>query len=168
MDIQNLVKLMSGNVTSGFIRAGIDVHRIGEFMFGAKRFLIEEFMKKFRANQKHQHRFGIHTFYVITNNSNRGWLINTTLVYKQHTQIGGFYQVIDKTFILSNLDFALVPASMYPKNEDFSLLNIQTMFMWMSSYPELVMTYGLRYVPAQTQTKEYIDAQEFFKDFMWE
>lgn len=116
----------------GIVRACLDVHRIGKMVFGVRVWVLDKFMKKYQATQRYQDTFGAHTFYVVTNHSKRAWLFNVSKVHDQDDQVGGFYQVGDKTFVLPCLDFALVPNCMYPKNGDFSFLNIQVMFMWMS------------------------------------
>jgi len=134
----------------------------------ARRYCLKKLLEKTLAVQRYQHRFGIHTFYLITNNSNIAWLINVSDIYLGRNQVGGFMQVIDKTFVLAMDDFALVPSFMYPRNDDFSFLSLQFMFMWMSSYPDLIANYGLRPVPVEIQEPEYINVQTFFKDFMIE
>lgn len=150
--------------TGGMIRACLDVHRIGRMVFGVRKFVIEHFMKAYLVTQKYQHRFGIHTFHLMTNNHNRAWLVSITKVYLQPDQVGGFSQVIDKTFVLSKLDFALVPSFMYPKNKDFSFLNLQTMFMWMSSYPQVIMDYG--FTPVVPDEYEFINVQDILVNFL--
>jgi hypothetical protein len=154
--------------TKSLIRACTDVHRIGKMAYIARRYCLKKLLEKTLAVQRYQHRFGIHTFYLITNNSNIAWLINVSDIYLGRNQVGGFMQVIDKTFVLAMDDFALVPSFMYPRNDDFSFLSLQFMFMWMSSYPDLIANYGLRPVPVEIQEPEYINVQTFFKDFMIE
>lgn len=154
--------------TKSLIRACTDVHRIGKMAYIARRYCLKKLLEKTLAVQRYQHRFGIHTFYLITNNSNIAWLINVSDIYLGRNQVGGFMQIIDKTFVLAMDDFALVPSFMYPRNDDFSFLSLQFMFMWMSSYPDLIANYGLRPVPVEIQEPEYINVQTFFKDFMIE
>lgn len=121
----------------------------------------------YRVEQRYQHRFGEVTFYLMTNNNNRAWLINIKkgLFYDK---TGGFYQCGERmTFVLPNLDFALIPSFAMPKfNRDFTGLNLQTMFMWMSSYPTLIMQYGFKelviYPPELEQ--DYINVKKFFED----
>lgn len=51
------------------------------------------------------------------------------------------------TYVLPNLDFALIPAHMLVKlDRDFTGLNLQTLFMWMSNYPRLMLKYGFKEV----------------------
>lgn len=142
-----------------------DVHRIGKMRFGVLKFVISNFMKKYVAIQRYQHQFGIHTYYLITNGNSIAWLVNISDVFFEKKQVGGLMQVLNKTFILDLPDYALVPTFMYPKSNDFSFLNIQNMFMWMSSYPQLVVRYGLTPVKFPTEP-EYINVESFFKDFM--
>ena len=154
---------------SGLVRACTDVYRIGRMPFLCRRYLIEMFMKRYRADQMYQHQIGKNTFYLISNKKSRAWFINVTIepMYYPYS-VGGFYQVIDKTFIIQGLDSALVPIGMYPKHGDFSFLNLQVLFMWISSYPELILRYGLRAVYPQTQDPEYIDVMKFLDDFLFE
>jgi hypothetical protein len=153
----------------GLIRACLDVHRIGQGQFVWRRFLVEIFFKYYRPVQKHQDQMGDNIFYVITNKKNRVWLINSTLGFDRKGQYtGGFYQVIDKTFLLPNMDYALVPSFMYPKNGDFSFLNLEMMFMWMCSYPVVISYYGFRPIFSSKPDEEYIDVKSFFSDFMTE
>ena len=147
--------------TGGIVRACCDVYRIGKVQFRIRKFVIEHFMKVYKVTQKYQQSFSINTFYFMTNNGNRGWLVNITKVYQQQDQVGGFYQVVDKTFIMENVDYALVPSFMYPRNGDFSFLNLLTMFMWMSSYPQLILNHGLRPVCSRVQEEEYIKVKSF-------
>lgn len=148
--------------TDGLVRACCDVYRIGKVRFRLLKFVLEHFMKVYCVTQKYQQSFSINTFYFMTNNGNRAWLVNITKVYQQPDQVGGFYQVVDKTFIMENLDYALVPSFMYPRNGDFSFLNLLTMFMWMSSYPQLILNHGLRPVCSRVQEEEYIKVKSFF------
>ena len=141
-----------------------DIPRIGKMVFGVRKFVLEHFMKAYMVTQRYQHQFGINTFYLMTNNHNRAWLVNITKVYLQEDQVGGFYQVYDKTFVMPNRDFALVPSFMYPKNNDFSFLNLQTMFMWMSNYPHIIRDYGV--TPVSNDEYACINSYEFFKDFL--
>lgn len=154
--------------TDSLIRACTDVYRIGKLVYFARAFCLKKSLEKTLAVQRYQHRFGIHTFHMITNGSGIAWLINVSNIYLGRNQVGGFMQVLGKTHLLPMDDFALVPSFMYPKNEDFSFLNLQIMFMWMSSYPDLIENYGLRPVPIEIQEPEYINVQTFFKDFMLE
>lgn len=148
--------------TTGLVRACCDVYRIGKIQFATRKFVIEHFMKVYKITQKYQQSFAISTFYFMTNNNNRAWLVNITKVYQQPDQVGGLYQVVDKTFIMENLDYALVPSFMYPRNGDFSFLNLLTLFMWMTSYPKLILDHGLRPVCSKVQEEEYINVKSFF------
>ena len=154
--------------TESMIRACLDVHRIGKMAYTARSYCLLKKLEKTRAVQKNQHKFGIHTFYLITNKSSLAWLINVSDIHLGRSQVGGFMQVLGKTFVLPMEDFALVPSVMYPRNNDFSFLNLQIMFMWMSSYPDVIGNYGLRPVPIEIQEPEYINVQKIFLDFMSE
>jgi len=148
--------------SGGLIRACIDVYRIGRIQFLSRRFLIAIFMRDFRADQRHQHKIGYTTFHVITNKKHRTWLINV-----DGNEVGGFYQVIDTTFVLPNVGYAVAPATLLPRNGNYSSINIMVLFKWMSSYPELVLKYGLCSVPPQEQEPDHISVNQIFGDFMF-
>jgi len=97
--------------------------------FKIRQFILEHFLKMYKVEQRYQHRFGAHTFHLITNNNNRAWMVNITKVYEQEDQVGGFYQYRNNTFLIPEIDYALIPSFMQPKTGDFTGLNLQTMFM---------------------------------------
>ncbi len=142
------------------------MYHIGKIAFAIRKFVLEHFMKMYRVEQRYQHRFGIHTFHLMTNNNNRAWLVNISKVYNEVDQVGGFYQCLHTTYVLPELDWALVPSFMQPKNGDFSAFNLQTLFMWMSNYPDMMANYGFRPVCIKTQEEEYINVQKFFSEFL--
>lgn len=150
------------------IRACLEAPRIGQYSFNIRRFMLEHFLKKFVAVQKYVQGFGIHTFHLITNNNNRSWLICISNVYGGERQVGGFYQTRQSSYFIQGLDYGVVPGFMYPKNEDFTNLDLKTMFMWMSSYPHLIEDYGFRHVFLQPPEEQYINGQSFFEDFLLE
>lgn len=137
--------------------------------FLCRRYLIGIFMHRYRADQIYQHIIGKNTFYLISNKKSRVWFINVTIEPSYYPySVGGFYQVIDKTFVIEGLDPAIVPVGIAPKHGDFSFLNLQVLFMWISSYPDLILRYGLKPVYAKTQDPEYIDTMKFFDTFLFE
>ena len=152
-------------IQSSLLRC-MDIHRIGSMKFSVIRLVLGNLLDRYMAAQSSAQQFGIHTYYLITNKNNRAWLFNYTRVYHpEEILVGGFSQIRDHTFVLHHIDWALVPSFMYPRNEDFSFLNLQEMFLWMSSYPHLLDNYGLRPVPWETQEPEYINVMKFFNNF---
>lgn len=145
------------------------MYHIGKIAFEIRKFTLNHFMKMYKVEQRYQHRFGETTFYLFTNNNNRAWLINVTkgLFYDK---VGGFYQCGERmTYILPEFDFALIPSCMLPKvDRDFTGLNLQTMFIWMSSYPLMMMKYGFKPLivyPPEVEA-EYINVKKLLGDFL--
>jgi len=72
------------------------------------------------------------------------------------------------TYVLPELDFALIPSCMMPKiNRDFTGLNLQTLFMWMSNYPGMMLKYGFKEVvlyPPELES-DYINVAKLLGDY---
>lgn len=136
------------------------MYHIGKIAFEIRKFTLNHFMKMYKVEQRYQHRFGETTFYLFTNNNNRAWLINITKGFF-YDKVGGFYQCGEMmTYVLPSLDFALIPTHMLPKiDRDFTGLNLQTLFMWMSNYPKLMLRYGFKevFMYPPNDEEEYIN-----------
>ncbi len=137
--------------------------RIGCIEFSNRVIKLNSLLSKFKAVHRYHQKIECHNFYLFTNGHSRHWLFNETFT-DPIENIGGFYQIAGKVYLLEQLDSALMP--LYFCSLNFNLLDLRTLFIWIATNIKMLNENSFRPVTSEIKKIQYINFEAFVQDFI--